>query len=245
MNFQMWPYVEDLRQRGEWRQLLSDVANYLWVRPFPWRGIRARALRLAGKDPDQPGFPEWLAPEFSRRANLEARWKEHTGISKSWTKHPIHQRGHASLSLPQWTRMFEQENAGATGYPIETRYPFLDLRIVNYLLALPPFPWFFQKMLLREAMAGRIPERVRARPKTPLQGDPLSAQLRRTGTKRLKLVPLSKNLDHYIDRSALEAPHDKMSAWQVSTSLRPYCLNIWLQSAPRMRYKVYAESGNG
>jgi asparagine synthase (glutamine-hydrolysing) len=245
MHFQMWPYVEDLRQRGEWRQLLTDVANYLWVRPFPWRGIRARALRLVGKDPHHPEFPEWLAPEFRRRANLEARWKEHTGIPKSWMKHPIHPRGHASLSLPQWTCMFEQENTGATGYPIETRYPFLDLRIVNYLLALPPFPWFFQKMLLREAMAGRIPERVRVRPKTPLQGDPLSAQLRRTGTERLKLIPLSKNLDRYIERSALEAPHDKMNSKQIGINLRPYCLNIWLQSARRVRYKVYVETGNG
>jgi asparagine synthase (glutamine-hydrolysing) len=141
--------------------------------------------------------------------------------------------------------MFENENAGATYFPVETRYPFLDLRIVNYLLALPPFPWFFQKMLLREAMAGRIPERVRVRPKTPLQGDPLSAQLRRTGTGRLKQIPLSKNLDRYIDRSALEAPHDKMNALQVSTSLRPYCLNIWLQSARGVRYKIHVEAGNG
>ena len=53
--------------------------------------------------------------------------------------------------------MFEQENAGATHFPLEMRYPFLDLRIVNYLLALPPFPWCFNKMLLREAMAGRLP----------------------------------------------------------------------------------------
>ena len=41
--------------------------------------------------------------------------------------------------------MFEQESPGVTHSPVETCYPFLDLRIVNYLLAIPPFPWFFQK----------------------------------------------------------------------------------------------------
>jgi len=82
--------------------------------------------------------------------------------------------------------MFELENAGVPRDPLEMRYPFLDLRIVNYLLALPPFPWFFQKMLLREAMAGRIPEAIRMRPKTPLQGDPVSAQLRRTGAETVQ-----------------------------------------------------------
>ena len=151
MDFQMWPYAEDLRRRGEWWRLLTDVANYLWVRPFPWRGIRARALRLVGKDPDQPIYPDWLAPEFSRRANLPDRWKERTELAKSWVAHPIHPRGHGSLALPQWTNMFELEDPGATGYPVETRYPFLDLRMVNFLLAIPPFPWFFKKTLLREA----------------------------------------------------------------------------------------------
>src|ERR1700736_3236972 len=104
---------------------------------------------------------------------LQGRWQEcgeHPNLS---LEHPIHPKAHASLSLPHWTHMFEQEDAGATHFPVETRHPFLDLRIVNYLLALPPFPWFFQKLLLREAMAGRLPEMVRMRPKTPLRSDPL------------------------------------------------------------------------
>jgi asparagine synthase (glutamine-hydrolysing) len=245
MSFQMWPYAGDMRRRGEWRRWLTEMANYLWVRPFPWRGIRARLMGMIGKRPDMPVFPRWLAADFARRMNLEARWKELSEHPVAPSKHPILPKAHASLSLPHWVHMFENENAGVTYFPVETRYPFLDLRIVNYLLALPPFPWFFQKMLLREAMAGRIPERVRMRPKTPLQGDPLSAQLRRTGTGRLKQIPLSKNLDRYIERSALEAPHDKMNAARVSTSLRPYCLNIWLQSARGVRYKIHVEAGNG
>ena len=141
--------------------------------------------------------------------------------------------------------MCEQENAGVTHFPVETRYPFLDLRIVNYLLALPPFPWFFQKMLLREAMTGRLPETVRMRPKTPLQSDPLSEQFRRTGAERLKQMHWSKDLGEYIDRSALIPPHGKMNPVQLSNSLRPYCLNIWLQSALRIRYNMHAEARNG
>jgi asparagine synthase (glutamine-hydrolysing) len=245
MEFQMWPYAEDLRRRGEWRRLLTDVANYLWVRPFPWRGIRARAMRLAGKDPDQPIYPEWLAPEFSRRANLAERWKEQNDLPRFWTAHPIHPRGHGSLTLPLWTNMFELEDPGATGWPVETRYPFLDLRIVNFLLAIPPFPWFFKKKLLRDAMTGRLPERVRTRPKTPLQGDPVSARLRLTGPDFLKQMSWNAGLDRYIKRSALMAPHGRMNQEQLSVSLRPYYLNSWLQSGPRVRNKFYDEILNG
>jgi asparagine synthase (glutamine-hydrolysing) len=231
MDFQMWPYAHDLRRRGEWQRLLTDVANYLWIRPFPWRGIRARALRLVGRDPDQHVFPEWLSPEFSRRANLADRWKEQTGLARYWVAHPIHPRGHGSLALPHWASTFEEEDPGATGYPVETRYPFLDLRIVNFLLAIPPFPWSYKKTLLREAMIGRLPERVRTRPKTPLQGDPIAAQLRLTGADRLKKISWSRDSDKYIERSALTAPNGRMNSVLLGMSLRPYLFNIWLQSA--------------
>jgi len=236
MDFQMWPYAGDLRHRGEWRQLITDVANYLWVRPFPWRGIRARALRILGRDFDRPIYPDWLTPEFSRQANLRDRWKIQTELPKSCVAHPVHPRGHGSLALPQWTNMFEAEDPGATGYPVETRYPFLDLRIVTFLLAIPPFPWFFRKTLLREAMTGRLPERVRSRPKTPLQVDPVSVNLRQTGVDRLKEISWTKDSDRYIERSVLRAPHLHVNKEQLNMSLRPYSLNIWLQSTRKVRY---------
>src|SRR5207245_8088024 len=182
------------------------VANYMWMRPFPWRGIRARALRLAGKDPDQPVYPPWLNPEFSQRAHLEARWREENQPPNSWPTHPIHPRGHACLAFPLWTHLFEQDDPGATRCLVETRYPFLDLRVVNYLLALPSFPWFYRKTLVREAMRGRLPERIRTRPKTPLQGDPVAAQLRLAGVEQLKGIPWSQELDRYVDRRAMIAP---------------------------------------
>jgi asparagine synthase (glutamine-hydrolysing) len=245
MDFQMWPYAADLRRGREWRQLFSEIANYVWIRPFPWRGIRARMQRLIGRDPDRRVYPQWLARDFQEKGKLKERWRELTEHPVAPSAHPIVPNAHASLSLPHWTHMFEQENAGVTPYPLEARYPFLDLRIVNYLLALPPFPWFFQKTLLREALAGQIPERIRMRPKTPLQGDPVAAQLKHGGIKRLVKTQWNKNSDRFIERSAVVAPHGKMSVEEIGCNLRPYCLNIWLQSASRVRYKLQAEAING
>ena len=52
-------------------------------------------------------------------------------------------------------------------HSVETRLPFLDYRLVSLLFGLPAEwkvrgPW--NKFILREAMRGRIPESVRARP---------------------------------------------------------------------------------
>jgi len=245
MSFQMWPYADDLRRHGEWRRLLTEMANYFWIRPFPWRGIRARLKRFIGKDADVPVFPQWLNREFQGRLKLKARWKDLSEHPVTGSLHPIVPKAHAALSLPHWTHMFEQENAGVTPYALEMRYPFLDLRVVNYVLAIPPFPWFFEKMLLREAMAGRIPERIRMRPKTPLRGDPVSAQFQKTGAEKINQMPWSKDSDRYIERPALAPLHGKISAEQIRTRLRPYCLNNWLQSARRVRYNMHAEARNG
>jgi asparagine synthase (glutamine-hydrolysing) len=245
MDFQMWPYAKALWRNREWQRLFTEMANFLWVRPVPWRGLQARVRKVLGRDADAPVFPEWLAAEFVCRADLKARWKDGCEHPAGSYRHPIRPRAHASMALPHWTHMFEQENAGATHFPLETRYPFLDLRIVNYLLALPPFPWCFNKMLLREAMVGRLPEPVRLRPKTPLQGDPVSEQFRRTGAAQLRQMPWSCDADRYIQRSALAPPHGKMNAEQIDGSFRPYCLNIWLQSMQKVRYNMHAEAGNG
>jgi asparagine synthase (glutamine-hydrolysing) len=245
MDFQMWPYAKALSRKREWRRLFSEVASFLWVRPFPWRGLQARVRRVVGRDADAPVFPPWLAAEFVRRADLQARWKEVWEHPAGSYSHPMRPRAHVSLSLPHWTHMFENEDAGATHFPLETRYPFLDLRIVNYLLALPPFPWCFDKRLLREAMAGRVPEAVRVRPKTPLQVDVLSAQFKRKGAEKLKQMPWNRDLEQFVDRIALMPPHVKMNAEQISTSLRPYSLNIWLQSARRVGYNTQVEAGHG
>jgi asparagine synthase (glutamine-hydrolysing) len=245
LDFQMWPYAKSLWQNREWGRLFTQMADFLWVRPFPWRGLRARVRKALGRDADRPVFPNWLAPDFVRRVDLKARWKEGWEHPADRERHPIRPRAHASLSLPHWTHRFELENAGATHFPLETRYPFLDLRIVNYLLALPPFPWCFEKKLLRESMVGRLPESVRVRPKTPAQGDALSEQFKRTGADRLKQMPWNGDLDRFIDRIALAPPHAKMNAEQLCASLRPACLNIWLQSARRVRYNIHAEAANG
>jgi asparagine synthase (glutamine-hydrolysing) len=245
MKFQMWPYLSDLRRREEWQQLITEAANYVWVRPFPWRGIWSRFLKLVGREPDLPVFPKWLATDFAKRANLAERWKQWGEHPKMTFEHPIHPIAHASLSLPYWTQVFELENAGVSQQLLEVRYPFLDLRIVNYLLAIPPFPWFFRKALLREAMTGKIPERVRMRPKTPLPSDPLSARVAKTGTGAVNQIQWTKQSDRYIDRSAVAPPHGKMNPEEVCASFRPYCFNIWLQSASRVRYNKHVEASNG
>jgi len=240
MFFQMWPYLRSLWRNREWSRLLVDVPHFLWIRPFPWRGLRQRFRAFLGKDAGAPAFPRWIAPDFARRMEVETRWKEYWEVGARFCvaqRHPVVPKAHASLTLPQWSQLFELQNAGVTRCPVEVRYPFLDLRIVNYILALPPFPWAFQKRLLREAMAGRLPERIRLRRKTPFASDLLGDAVRQPGAAWLDQVCWSREIERYVDCPAVPKLSSQTNSESVSAAIRALCLNYWLQSGRQFRYK--------
>jgi asparagine synthase (glutamine-hydrolysing) len=245
MYFEMLPFAKQLLRKRDLSGLVREVSGYLRVRSSIWPGIRRRIKGIFEKDSNRSLFPSWLDAEFSSRLNLNERWKEWSDLPAS-RPHPILPKAHASLQIPQWTNTFEQESPGASRYPVEVRYPFLDLRIVNFLLALPPFPFFFEKKLLRDTMTGRLPEDVRLRPKTPLSGDPLSQSLQKnvTTTARWNQVHWNMDIGRYVNRAALLPLLDSSDPEQISVNVRPFCLNFWLRSARPVLYNLRAEVRN-
>ncbi|HTW23571.1 MAG TPA: asparagine synthase-related protein [Candidatus Baltobacteraceae bacterium] len=242
--FQMWPYAQDLLRRGEWRRFLADGSHFLRVRPFPWKGLRHRVQRLAGRA-DEPTVPRWIAPDFAKRVDLEARWKKYSALPRP-PRHPLKPKAHASLSLPQWSQSFELTDPGASHCPVETRYPFLDLRVVNYLLAIPPFPWAFHKRLLRQAMVNRLPENICRRPKTPLAKYSVVAMLERQKEAAAPgEIRWAEDVDRYVDRSAISTIENEKTLAGKNQAIRPLCLNLWLRHRRGLRYNLIAEALHG
>jgi asparagine synthase (glutamine-hydrolysing) len=244
MEFEMWPYTAGLLRRKKWARFLAVSAGYLRVRRFPWRGIRQRARKFLGRDEYTPTFPSWIAPDFSRRMKMEERWKEQNRGYAAAT-HPRLPKAHASMAIPQWQQLFEACDPGVTRNTVEVRYPFLDLRVVNYLLSLPPFPWFYEKMLLRESMAARLPEEVRTRRKVAFGSSPLTEKVARY-QKELELKDgWSEEIREFVTCSKLAEPEKRGSGGVAPATLRPLCFNFWLQTARRLRYNIAAEARNG
>jgi asparagine synthase (glutamine-hydrolysing) len=85
-----------------------------------------------------------------------------------------------ALTRLQWLDMrvwldgcvLRKVDALAMAHAIEVRVPFLDHRVVEAALAAPPslrLRGWTDKYALRRMMAGRLPERIRRRPKAPFQ----------------------------------------------------------------------------
>jgi asparagine synthase (glutamine-hydrolysing) len=233
MHFQMWPHLRSRCRAGELPGALDDAVRFLAVRRFPWRGLRYRLGRALGFRREADEFPPWIAPDFSERTDLRQRWRD--GYSKQLMPnvHPARPDAYQSLGLPQWTSMFELDDPGVTRQPLEVRYPFLDLRVVEFLLAIPTFPWCFHKKLLRDSLKGKVPEPIRLRPKTPLPVDPLQEHMRAITHEEFAALPWSDVASNYMDRSLLAKTHGSMNHRQVQSIVRALCLNLWLLSHSR------------
>src|SRR5206468_3958412 len=99
-------------------------------------GLRTQLQKWLGRRPQRDRFPQWLNPGFAARLNLHERWREDLGEADPL--HPLHPEAYEHLRSAYWVAMFEGYDPGATRCPVEFRHPFFDLRLVDFVLAIPP-----------------------------------------------------------------------------------------------------------
>lgn len=238
MGFEMAQHFRSLWREGRVQRALLDLSEHVWQRfqaPDGLRGPLRRIGRLFARQAPASDFPEWINPELASRLKLQYRWRGSLS-DLPYHEHPRHPKAYGSLFLPQWRYLFEHGEAGITRQPVEIRFPFLDLRLVNYLLAIPSMPWFFRKYLLRETMRGRLPEAVRRRPKTPLQGDPVFAALRDLDASAITKMPRAEKLSDYVDEGRFPSLEGETDPDRAALKILPMCLNFWLLALFNIKY---------
>ncbi len=180
-------------------------------------------------------FP-WLAPDFVRRADLSGRMAKMSTLRAQWktARHrmaydPI-QAAVLSSGDPEFTRI-----------AAKTYHPLFDLRVVQFMTKVAPFPWFVDKILLREAMRDLLPEPVRKRRKVS------------PGGAVLRLIPIWRSyedgeqlakvpvMSRFVDQNLLlrrvasitnrqERGHNAPSFSGFQQIEIPLCLGYWLKS---------------
>ncbi len=212
--------------------LLMDLCRCLcWHRRIPpiGSGVLAAFRRWYRKDETDITYPDWLREDFAARLDLPARWQELTS-EKCLKIHTPRAAAFSRLSCSTWADLFESCDAGVTQVPLEFRAPYLDVRLLSFLLALPPIPWCVDKQMLRASLRGRMPKQIWRRPKTPLAGEPMAAYLARGQRPWAELANLPE-LNQYINiPKILSAAQGGMaSPGQVWEWMRLVSLGRWLQ----------------
>jgi asparagine synthase (glutamine-hydrolysing) len=177
-----------------------------------------------------PTVPAWLRCTATERASLRdrlqsSRQREDTGC------------GHYAAEVQyQVENLWQVLRAEVVESSLEVRYPFLDRRLVEFSLRLPPrlrSRPHSRKWVLREAMHGILPERVRMRTgKGGIEGRlPWSLVHEHEKITHLLRDPILSQLG-FADRDLLRrtvsaATHARAGA--VSAVLSPLSLETWLR----------------
>jgi asparagine synthase (glutamine-hydrolysing) len=216
-------YFSWLARRRDWSGLARSLFQYVQVKG--WRGWAAtlrRHTQPGRSAPPRIEMPAWLEGGLVERLHLVER-VAHIGDAEG-PPHPWHPAAMASFGGPAWQRVLGDLELDELAAAFVWRHPFLDLRVLRFMLSVPPVPWAWEKQLLRDAMRGRLPPQVLARRKAPLAQSPLEHKLRR---HPLPDLTSSHRLAPYVDLAKLQgAERPGGERWNV---LAVHALDHWLE----------------
>jgi asparagine synthase (glutamine-hydrolysing) len=229
--------LETMLRSGEY----ANLAKGYWLlarttHRLPRLGVRT-LLRKSTGNPDpvvSAPYPDWLRIGVAQKLNLRERWQREAVLE--------YPRVGMGLAHPYYGWSFDLYDPGPMRLPAETRFPFLDLRVVKYLLRLPSIPWAADKCILRAAMKDELPPEVSRRPKKGLAGHPWALLLPSAETKWWEPY-LNQNaiLNHFIDIGTLrlnletvaarsQSTYDRRDIDVLRTNLLPIGLSLWLSN---------------
>lgn len=211
LTFEWQMHLKWLLKNRQWHRLPAVVASYVATKSLSEWGTSIATRLIGGKHSieEDAASLDWLCGQSS--------WQDGSG---AWPWRP---RAHHSFANALWPSMFEGFDAGYAAYDIDWRHPFMDLRVLEFLLATPPIPWARRKLLIRRAMKGRLPSETINRSKTPLYHDDTAEQLRH----HLPQMPqAAEAVASYVNIEKL--PEKPNSDAEVYRLLRVAILQHWL-----------------
>ena len=208
--------------RRLWRDLLrpSSLAR--------WRRRQSQAPAAPARVPDI------VSPDLARRTRLSERLAESRAEEPSPQTLREFQLG--TLKSPHLAYSFEKFDHYAAAFGVEARHPFMDKRLVEFCLALPPTQSLqggWTRVVMRRAMKGVVPERIRTRVgKTSLEKPYEYLLLKKS---RRKLSQVAARLDEassLLNVSYLKALYERrehLSPSEIDALGMGMGVALWLQ----------------
>lgn len=235
-----YAHWSDQLRRGHWRAMFRHGAEQ-WP-DSPWYVQARRTLYTAGMPLISPRHrqallrphldfrldkPDWIRPEWMARIGLEDRW--HQGIARQGLSGMDQQSRYSVYSLGRRYTMVDTVLAYTEYHGVEIRHPFHDLNLTRFFMGAAGAhlrKFNTRKHLLREAMHGTLPEKIRTRRTKSYfvshQVDAITELLRQRPAKDLLCVKLG-----WVDPERIEALNAPFAAWRREGSTGPIPASAW------------------
>jgi asparagine synthase (glutamine-hydrolysing) len=162
-----------LRVPRELRQLSRLTGHFP---PKGITGLQAPHMLRQARRRAAAEFPHWLDADLVGDLNLVTRWQRIQAPHRSWSR-PNQADAIELLTGPGVRDVLESYDPVITGAGVDVRHPLFDLRVINFMLTLPPIPWKVDKAILRQVAGRSLPASISSRSKTPLAADPIEAKV--------------------------------------------------------------------
>ncbi len=201
--------------------VLARVARYtishgrhphtgLWLR---------RRLRELGRA-RSPTVPPWVRTDAVARAGLPR--------PATVPAHPARALAQELLLGPVWQSLLETFEPAYSGAALEARWPLLDTRVLEFVLAIPPVPWCQRKELVRVAFRDDLPAEVVSRPKTTLPGYEQVQVARWRATWKPSHGTFGARVREFVDTDCVLEYLQRGSTAQTLVAWRALALDRWL-----------------
>lgn len=247
-------YLNELARSWRWIKLTREIRALARQRHVsPWPGVR----RYVWNDGIKPSAPLFLRnllcrfsnrtasdetistlidPDFDRRIGLTERLKLSDQAQKDRLR-SAKQDHYQELTSGVIPAALEVAANGAGAFNIELRIPFLDRRLVELCLAMPPEQKIHDgrtRVVARRALADRLPSQIRQRvSKGNLGPNFIRGLVSEQAELRRSLFEAPKGIETYVNLSALHALYEKFlekkgaSDDEVSMLFLLAMLSVW------------------
>lgn len=187
---------------------------------LPHTGLRLREKLRGGLPATVQTAPAWLRADVLARTGLQ----HHASVPE----HPTRPETHAALHVALWQAMLAEYDRALTHALVETRWPMLDTRLLEFALAIPPIPWCQRKTLVRRAFRGALPDEVLRRPKSPVAGFTEAQIARWRSTQPTLATGFDLRMADYVDTAKLRKDVSAASTVNTLAVWRAIELDQWL-----------------
>jgi len=239
-------YLPELFVNGRWLRLnheLEALTNVIGgsrrhflmnntLRPLVPLSAMRTIRRLRGNPTDVERANPTLCSAFVQEHDLQRRYKSMKPEIPLLKRSAAYQQ-YMDLTSGRNTATFETIDMIDAAFGIEPRYPFTDVRLVEFALAIPPSQQLadgYTRSILRRSIGDLLPEKIQWRPWKAMPGEAVNNAVQNEQDRLKQIVEHPDQVTKYLDETELRESYNRYTKDESSLDRRSLMKALFLSS---------------
>ncbi len=213
-------YIEELTQHGKWidfAKVTNEIGKHFQVsrkQLFIGHGVKPLIRQLLGRcKKSLQNDTSIINPNFAQRVGLDRGIQSQNQLQTSTVS--VREDQWRSLTCALFTLTLELVDQSSAAFSIESRHPFMDKRLIEFCLALPPEQKLRQgwsRAVMRRAMDNILPKQIQWRGgKTVMTPNFLRGMLHLDRELVDEVISSNPNsIKEFVDLNSLHKSHHRL-----------------------------------